>query len=117
MSAIHVFIISWPDQYQRAADIAKSLDNTVDTLSIIYSDPGDPPAALNGRHLIRRDDNLFWADKFQACIEQCAPSKIMLAIHADCQCDDWPQVMTHCREAFAHYGNLGIWSPRLTGTP
>lgn len=117
MPAIHVFIISWHGQHERAAAIAQSLGNIADRLSIIYSDPDTQPACLNGFSLIRRDNQLFWADKFQACLEQCAQDAIMLVIHADCRCDDWPRVIALCRAAFARFAELGIWSPKLTGTP
>lgn len=117
MPAIHVFIISWRGQHHRAAEIAKSIDGAADQLSIVYSDPGNPPDALKRYRLIRRDDNLFWADKFQACIERCAPGEIMLIIHADCKCDDWSAVVSRCKTAFEKYGDMGVWSPRLTGTP
>lgn len=117
MSAIHVFIISWRGQHNRAAHIAKSIDGAADNISIVYSDPDSAPEALNGHNLIHRDDSLYWADKFQACIEHCKPDEIMLVIHADCQCDDWPSVVTRCKAAFEKYADLGVWSPRLTGTP
>jgi hypothetical protein len=60
---------------------------------------------------------LFWGDKFQACLDHCAPDDIMLVIHADCHCASWPKVIEHCRSAFNRVNNIGIWSPRLTGSP
>lgn len=117
MTAIHVFIISWKGQHERAAAIARSLEAHTDRLSVVYSDPGEQPACLEGHHPIRRDNDLFWADKFQACLEYCAPDEIMLLIHADCRCDDWPEIVTLCRAGFARFPDMGVWAPRLTGTP
>lgn len=117
MPAIHVFIISWRGQHERAAAIARSVATSADKLSIVYSDPSGQPQSLEGLPVIERDNRLFWADKFQACLEQCAPEDIMLIIHADCLCEDWQRMVTRCKAAFAHFAELGIWTPRIIGTP
>lgn len=117
MYATHAFIISWPGQHENAAAIAKSLGDAPSRLSIVYSDPDTLPACLSEYSVIRRDNRLFWADKFQACLEHCADDEIMLVIHADCRCDDWPGVIQRCKAGFARFAELGIWAPKLTGTP
>ena len=66
---------------------------------------------------MRRDNKLFWSDKFEACLDECADNDIMLVIHADCNCDDWVEMLARCRSAFAHMKDMAIWAPRLTGTP
>ena len=117
MSAIHVFIISWQGQHNRAVEIAGALRDVSDAITIVYSDPEDQTAFFGGFDTMCRDNSLYWADKFQACLARCAANDVMLVIHADCSCDDWPQVVERCRAAFGAYADLGIWSPRLTGTP
>lgn len=117
MSRVHVFVISWRGQHEQAAIIAEALSGKADYVSIVYSEQGSQPACFNGYHLIRRDDQLFWADKFQACLEHCAADEVMLVIHADCRCDDWAKLVARCKAAFTRFGDLGIWAPRLTGTP
>lgn len=117
MPAIHIFIISWRGQHEQAATIATSLHGSADKLTIIYSDPDGEPASLETFSLVRRSDTLYWADKFQACLENCADDEVMLVIHADCRCDDWPRLIARCRSAFEHFAEVGVWAPRITGTP
>lgn len=117
MPPIHVFIISWRGQHERAAAIARSVAGSTNKLSIIYSDPAGRPSCLTSFPLIERRDDLYWADKFQACLEHCAAGEIMLVIHADCRCDDWPRLIARCRAGFEMVSDLGIWTPRIMGTP
>lgn len=117
MSNIHVFIISWRGQHNRAAQIANNLSGRLNKIAIVYSGPD--AEILDGLdcQLIRRDDHLFWADKFRACLDHCDPQDIMLVIHADCTCDDWGQLIDKCRQAHARIEDLAVWSPKLRGTP
>lgn len=117
MSGIHIFVISWSGQHERAAAIAGSLAGQAHKLSIVYSDPNGEPDCLRPYHLLRRDDKLFWSDKFKACLDECAASDIMLIIHADCSCSDWAEMLSRCRAAFVQLENMAVWAPRLTGTP
>lgn len=117
MSNLHIFIISWHGQHEKAALIANAIDGLADKLSIVSSGPEPAAFAPYKDRIIQRDDRLFWSDKFLACLFHCAPDDLMLVIHADCQCDDWSQVIERCRDAFARFDSIGIWSPRLTGTP
>ncbi len=114
---IHAFIISWKGKHRKASAIARALSGAVEQLSIIYSDPADNQPDTRWGTLVRRSDTLFWADKFQACLEQCDDTSLMLVIHADCECEDWRELVMRCRAAFANIGNIGVWTPRTTGTP
>lgn len=114
---IHAFIISWKGKHRKASAIARALSGAVEHLSIIYSDPADDRPDATSAALVRRDNNLFWADKFQACIGECDDASLMLVIHADCECDDWAMLVMRCRAAFENIGNIGVWTPRTTGTP
>ncbi|WP_221793634.1 hypothetical protein [Aquisediminimonas sediminicola] len=117
MSDIHVFIISWRGQHDRAAHIAQCLSNRLNKISIVYSGPDS--GAFDGLDCQRiyRDDRLFWSDKFRACLDHCAPQEIMLVIHADCACEDWGDLLRKCRNAHASLDNMAIWSPKMRGTP
>ena len=117
MQQVDIFIISWAGQHSHAASIADDLAAHGERATIIYSDPGDIGAIFNPHSVMQRNNNLFWADKFLACANACAPESVMFVIHADCTCRDWPAVISLCRRDFSRFGNLGVWTPRLTGTP
>ena len=88
MHGIHVFIISWAGQHDKAASIAGAVRGVAGKVSLVYSDP-DPNLALEvDCSLIRRPDELFWGDKFRACLD-AFDADLMLVIHADCKCEDW----------------------------
>lgn len=114
---IHAFIISWKGKHQKASAIARALSGTVDRLSIVYSDPAEDHPDAEAGELIKRNDALFWADKFQACLEVCSDTSLMLVIHADCECTDWRALVMRCRTAFGNIADIGVWTPRTTGTP
>lgn len=117
MDGIHVFIISWKGQHDRAAHIAQSLSDRLNKISIVYSDPDEVDFSTLTCQLIRRDNALFWSDKFTACLDYCNPDDIMLVIHADCSCEDWGQLLAKCRDAYDRIDDIAIWSPKLRGTP
>ncbi len=117
MTAVHVFIISWTNQHNRAGQIANALSGVADRLTIVYSDRDNSPELFPGYEALRRDDRLFWADKFQACLDHCTAGAVMMIIHADCECDDWSGVVSRCRTDFDRDQAIGVWIPRLTGTP
>lgn len=114
---IHAFVISWKGKHRKASAIASALSGAVERLSIVYSDPEDDQPDAEWGTLVRRSDALFWADKFQACLKECDDASLMLVIHADCECADWRALVMRCRVAFETVGNIGVWTPRTTGTP
>ena len=79
-----IFIISWSGQHENAYFIAEQIFKKNKNLCIIYSDP-DPEFVLDAPcRVVKRPNELFWADKFKACLDT-AGSEGMLVIHADCQ--------------------------------
>lgn len=116
MPTLHIFIVSWAGQHANAARIAESLSGAADRLSIVYSDPDLALIPDAGCESIRRPNELYWGDKFKACLDAC-DEDLMLVIHADCQCDDWKGMAGKCREAHRKINNLGVWAPLVDWTP
>lgn len=115
MLSIHVFIISWRDQHESAIAIAKSIDGTADRISIVYSDPNpDLTLEVDCQQIRRRNDG-FWGDKFKACLDAC-DSDLMLVIHADCDCEDWPSLVRKCRATMSKNPIIGVWAPLVDYT-
>ena len=111
---MRIFIISWVGQHEKAAAIARALDRWRDRTAIVYSDP-DPsvePQALCQK--IRRPNDLFWGDKFKACLEAADPD-LMIILHADCDFGDWPRLIDRCFHAFKTVPRLGMWAPSILG--
>lgn len=114
MPGIHAFVVSWAGQHEKAAAIAQAIRGVAAKVSVVYSDP-DPGVAPNADcDLIRRPNELYWGDKFRTCLDACA-SDLLLVIHADCQCDDWPGLVRKCRDTMAGDPAIGVWAPLIYG--
>jgi hypothetical protein len=115
MNSNQIFIISWTGQHENAAAISKSLEFTDADIFIIYSDP-NPDFSIDTRAtLIRRDNNFYFGDKFQACLDNFTGDK-MLLIHADCKCSDWPKLVQRGFQIVSDNPDIWIWSPRINYT-
>lgn len=115
MQTLHVFVVSWAGQHDNAVAVADEVNNVADKVSIVYSDP-DPARTLSSHaDLIKRPNELFWGDKFRACLDACN-ADFMLVIHADCSCDDWAALVRKCRSALSKNPQVGVWTPLIDGT-
>lgn len=115
MQSLHVFVVSWAGQHGNAVAIAASIKGVANSVSIIYSDP-DPTLTLTTESsLIKRPNELFWGDKFSACLEACY-ADCMLVIHADCTSDDWADLVRKCHYTLSKNPQVGVWTPLIDGT-
>lgn len=113
---IKIFIISWVGQHNNAIFIAESLSGLGLDIVIVYSDP-DPNINIAAPcNLVRRSNDLYWEDKFKACLDLVGDSP-MLVIHADCTCKDWKSLIARCLIVSGNVKKLGVWAPRIIGTP
>lgn len=112
MQSISIYIISWGQFHSNAIKIANELKALSDKVTIIYSDQ-DPNLTLDVDCLTeRRSNNLFWGDKFSACLDICKED-LMLVIHADCSCDNWRDLFSRCYTTMANNPMIGIWAPLI----
>jgi len=112
----HIFIISWAGQHQNAIQIASNLILFTKKVSIVYSDP-DPDWQLQAPcEVIRRPNELFWGDKFKACIGVCGQDPILI-IHADCTCSDWSNLAQRAQVITSQLPMVGIWCPIIDFVP
>lgn len=110
-----VFIISWAGQHDNARLIAVQAARAGARVTIVYSDPGPHEPFDLSCALVRRPNDLFWEDKFQACLE-AAGGEGFLVIHADCRCDDWERLVRRCGAVATGVRDLGVWAPQIHGT-
>lgn len=116
MNLNNVFVISWPGQHDNAASIAKEILPLTDKLSVIYSDPNPDFTPDIPCNLIRRPNDLYWEDKFKACLDATDKGPI-LVIQGDCRCENWEKLLKACVHANTSYKNIGVWAPHIIGTP
>lgn len=114
--SIHVFIISWTGRHENATKIYNEVESVSDHVTIVYSDKNDNKVLPKKINQIKTDNNLYWSDKFQKCIETCS-SEILLIIHGDCLAKDWSVIVERCINAYMDNDNLGLWAPLTHGTP
>jgi hypothetical protein len=116
---IHAFVVSWKGQHANAARIAQALEKSVESVTLVFSDPDPAVQPLASCQLVRTDDALFWGDKFSTCLQQvdmtAAGTDVMLVIHADCSSDDWPLMVARCRQNMLDFPSIGLWSPLVDG--
>ncbi len=85
-------------------------------MSIVYSDPNPEYSPKVSCRLIKRPNELFWSDKFKACLD-ASECEHLLIIHADCKYNNWLNVVFKYDEAIQKINNLGIWAPEVNFTP
>jgi len=114
---IFTYIISWAQMHDNALIIANSILDSCDKVSIVYSDPDENFTIYNKHpiHLIRRNNDGFFSDKFNACMEDFS-GDVLLIIHADCHSNDWNLLINSCLDSFNSFKSLGIWSPLIEWT-
>jgi hypothetical protein len=110
--SIHTFVISWFGKHDNAAKIAKAVAPASNSVTVVYSDPDRNLSRKFSCPSIRRPNDLFFSDKFQACIDSCE-ADIILIIHADCHCDHWYKVPEHCKRAVEQIPDIGVWAPLI----
>lgn len=104
---VRVFIISWAGKHENAAAIARDLDGMRDRLAIVYSDPDPDVGPSADCSMIRRPNELFYSDKFLACLDH-GDADLTLVLHADCSCTDWQGLVDKCLAAFRTVPKLGV---------
>lgn len=111
MKSCDIYIISWAGYHQAAIEIANRLKNLPFKVKIVYSDPSST-LELPDVESIRRPNNLFWGDKFRACIDDSC-SELMLVIHADCVFNDWRSLVLRGIEVHSRNDQIGVWAPYI----
>ena len=107
-----IFIISWTGQHENAAHIARELLDLTSNISIVYSDT-DPELEIDVPcRLIKRPNELYWGDKFKACLDACGDDP-MLVIHADCTFVDWKALFRRNIEVVTKFPFVGVWAPKI----
>lgn len=115
MQTLDIFIISWPGLHERASSIATELLQAGYTTTVVFSDP-DPVPLFAPCKAICRPPNLFWGDKFRACIDNSS-ADLMMVIHADCETLSWRKLASQAFEATRSLPRGGMWAPLIEGTP
>lgn len=107
-----IFIISWKGQHQNAEHIAERLSEFNDSLFIVFSDPDVSTTLAVNCKTCRRPNELFFSDKFKACLDLSAGNPILI-VHADCACDDWSGLVRRCIDIHRVNPTIGVWAPKI----
>lgn len=108
---LHACVICWHDHEDRARAIAEQLVGRVDQLTVVYSTRDEAPLQGPGEWL-QVPDAWYYGRKHREClrVHQC---DVLLQIHADTQCDDWPALVARCRDVHGAFPALGVWAPEI----
>lgn len=113
---VHVVVISWQGRGDAARAIAAAVAPVADGLSVVYSNAAEQPEAGPG-DWVQVPNSAYFGPKFEAALAHTPPGAVLLLIHADATCDDWPAVVARCRSAYARHQRLGVWAPEVGATP
>lgn len=113
---LHCIVISWGDHHADSASISAAIADHVDALTVIYSDDDNSDQSGTG-NWIRVPNDWFYGRKFARALEEVRDSEVMLLIHADAHCGDWPAVAEGCRTTLSSIPKVGVWAPSITQTP
>lgn len=112
---LQVFVISWKGQHIQACAIADALVQAGHEVVLVYSDPDDAWQPVTLAQSVRRPDDLFFGDKFQACLDHFS-AQHMLLIHADCENKDWPQLVQRGLQVLRTMPKVWMWAPEIDYT-
>lgn len=113
--ALQVFVISWKGLHGQACVIADALVQAGLAVVLVYSDPDDACQPETLAQTVRRSDDLFFGDKFQACLDHFS-AQHMLLIHADCQCNDWAALAQRGLQVLSTMPRVWMWAPEIDYT-
>jgi len=110
--SVQVFIISWKGQHKNATIIYNQIHALQVPVKIVFSDPDKSFNFPNEINIIRRENHLFWGDKFKACME-FADFKNTLIIHADCIFENWGDLIIKYSQAIENIKQLAVYAPAV----
>lgn len=112
--SIHAFVFCWPGKEAGAHYIAKSIAGHVDYLTVLYKNNND--RIENGPGDWRKIPNeWFYGRQFKKSLD-LNKGNIMLHIQADAKFDDWPSIISKCKNSFDCFPNVGVWAPNVYHT-
>jgi hypothetical protein len=101
--------------HDRAVAIGECLLQRFGSVAIIFSDPESDLVLPTRCRQVRRPNDLYWSDKFSACL-QCSPHMAILVIHADTQCEDWIALVWRFLHIQEQYPQMAVWAPNIDNT-
>lgn len=105
-----IYIICWPGVEKNAIDISNILFNSGEDVTVIYSTKDNSDLSGGNGHWIKVSDNDYYGRKFRLTLSDLS-FDVMLHIHADAICGDWPQLVRRCKEVHINNKFIGVWSP------
>lgn len=112
---VHVGIIGWTGMADRVLALAKDVAPAAGRVSVVYSNRSAVPETGPGDwHML--PDTAFFGAKF-ARLLSLWDGGVLLLMHPDTGCDDWPGLVRAAGQAFGADPALGLWAPDLDGTP
>ena len=112
---IHCVIISWQGFYNNTVLIAEQVVNSVDDLTIVYSNQMESEEYGPGTW-IRTPNDWFYGRKFKKALDCIRDDEVLLLIQADVSYRDWPELIDRCRDVMENINHVGVWAPDITET-
>ena len=104
-----IVVICWPGVEANAQHIAGVLTEAGHPVITLYSTK-DGSERKGPGHWQQVGDDLYYGGKFLTMVTELS-FDVLLQIHADAFCEDWPALVQRCRSLHFANKNIGIWSP------
>lgn len=108
---LHVNIISWSTRNEDAQQIAASLVDHADQLTVVYSTRTGEPLSGAG-DWVQVPDEDFYGRKHAVALQR-HQGGLFLQIQADVTCANWPALVQRCRSIHARIPLVGVWSAEV----
>jgi hypothetical protein len=110
---LHVFIISWRGQNEKAALIEDAVRPFAEHTTVIFSDHDDASSERLHWHFV--PDEYYYGMKRKTALDLHlqTPSAVLLEIQADNIAEDWTLIPLRAREVFTNHPDTGAWMPNV----
>jgi len=113
--SVEAFVLAWPGNEKSAQCIQNEVRPCVDSVTVLYNSPTPLSDVKVPEGWIDLGGDAYFAAKFEHA-RQVARSDVQIFIPADCHVENWANLISRCRSAFAQSTKLAIWAPHTAGT-
>jgi hypothetical protein len=111
---LHIVVFCWPRVLQNVLKICDQLQH-FDCRKTVLDASGTAALTVPGWEWLAVDPGLYYGGQFELA-SQLVSADVFMPIVGDIECEDWTAVVSLCRERFAAFQSLGVWSAELDNT-
>jgi hypothetical protein len=114
--SLHVFVISWRNQHEKAEIIEAAVAPMAEKTTVIFTEPDAVSAKHPHWHQV--PDEYYYGMKHKVALElheNFTANSVFIEIQADNISEEWAALVERARYVFTNNPNVGMYSPRVDG--